>query len=94
MRLYINSNNEQIGPIKDDEVTTGLASGRFNPTDLGIREGESDCRPLDDLFPNQPNIEVKKAWLRQDRRLGTSTFRVPLDSDRRLFRMEQSVRVE
>jgi hypothetical protein len=60
MRLYINSNNQQIGPISDEEALSGLASGRFTPNDLCIREGEAHWRPLGEMFPQPPDVQSKK----------------------------------
>lgn len=51
MRIYINKNNQQLGPYEDHIVIDQLNSGQLSPTDLGIRQGGTTWEPLGDMFP-------------------------------------------
>ncbi len=51
MPIYVNKNDQQLGPYKDHTVIEQLRSGQLSPTDLGIRQGDSAWQSLGDLFP-------------------------------------------
>ena len=44
--IHINRNGESLGQFAPQEVSNGLVSGRFFPTDLGWRDGMDAWQPL------------------------------------------------
>ena len=52
MQIYINKNGQQLGPFEENAVFKMLQNGQFSAGDLGIRQGETQWRRLDNLFPN------------------------------------------
>src|SRR5688500_17419675 len=52
MPIYINKNNQQLGPYEDHIVIDQLRSGQVAPTDLGIRQGGATWERLGDMFPD------------------------------------------
>ena len=52
MQIYINKNGQQFGPLGENAVLQMLQNGQFSASDLGIRQGETQWRRLDNLFPN------------------------------------------
>jgi GYF domain 2 len=52
MQIYINKNGQQLGPFEENAVLQMLQNGQFSSSDLGIRQGETQWRRLDNLFPN------------------------------------------
>ena len=52
MQIYINKNGRQLGPFEENAVLQMLQNGQFSASDLGIRQGETQWRRLDNLFPN------------------------------------------
>ncbi len=52
MQIYINKNGQQLGPFEENAVLQMLQSGQFSAGDLGIRQGETQWRRLDNMFPN------------------------------------------
>ena len=55
MNYYLYKDDQNIGPLSEDEVTDGLRSGRFLPNDLACRVGEQRWDSLDIIFPNISN---------------------------------------
>lgn len=51
MPIYVNKNNQQLGPFEDHDVIDQLRIGQLSPTDLGIRQGDSAWEKLGDMFP-------------------------------------------
>ena len=51
MPIYIYKNNQQLGPFEESQVLEMLGSGQISPNDMGIRQGESQWQPLQNLFP-------------------------------------------
>lgn len=51
MDYYLYKNDQNIGPLAESEVAGGLRNGRFAPTDLGCRVGDSDWKDLSFFFP-------------------------------------------
>lgn len=51
MDYYIYKDDQNIGPLSESEVSNGLREGRFLPSDLGCRVGESEWKDLGILFP-------------------------------------------
>lgn len=51
MPIYVNKNDQQLGPYEEHVVMDQLRSGQLSPTDLGIRQGDSAWQSLGDLFP-------------------------------------------
>lgn len=45
-RIHVNRDRQNLGQFSPEEVTAGLASGRFLPTDLAWREGMETWQPL------------------------------------------------
>lgn len=52
MDYYIYKDDQNVGPLVENEVADGLRSGRFLPDDLGCRVGEDRWVSLDFFFPN------------------------------------------
>ena len=52
MQIYINKNGQQLGPFEENAVLQMLQNGQVSASDLGIRQGETQWRRLDNLFPN------------------------------------------
>ena len=51
MSIFVNKDNQQLGPYEDHIVIDQLKSGMLSPNDLGIREGDSAWQKLGDMFP-------------------------------------------
>lgn len=58
MQIYINKNNQQLGPFEETKVIEMLGNGQLSPTDLGIRQGEKEWQKLGSLYPNSANTPV------------------------------------
>lgn len=56
MQIYINKNGQQLGPFEENAVLQMLQSGHFSASDLAFRQGETQWRRLDDLFPNGNSV--------------------------------------
>jgi hypothetical protein len=52
MDYYIYKNDQNLGPLSEGEVISGLKSGQFSPKDLGCRVGEDRWQDLEYFFPN------------------------------------------
>ncbi|MFL6375624.1 MAG: RDD family protein [Pyrinomonadaceae bacterium] len=51
MDYYVYKDSQNVGPMPDQSVIEGLRVGRFVPSDLGCRVGESRWEELSILFP-------------------------------------------
>ena len=51
MEYYLYKNEQNIGPLPENEVIGGLRNGRFLSNDLGCRVGDSDWKDLSFFFP-------------------------------------------
>jgi hypothetical protein len=58
MRIYINKNNQQLGPFDEAKVLEMLGNGQLSPNDLAIRHGEKEWQTLSNFFPNIGNTPV------------------------------------
>ncbi|CAN5679845.1 hypothetical protein BH20ACI4_BH20ACI4_30600 [soil metagenome] len=56
MSIYINKNNQQIGPFEEAKVLEMLQNGELSPNDLAIRQGDKKWQKLDVFYPNAGNI--------------------------------------
>lgn len=56
MSIYINKNNQQIGPFEEAKVLEMLDNGELSPNDLAIRQGGSEWQKLGDFYPNAGNV--------------------------------------
>jgi hypothetical protein len=54
MSIYIYKNNQQTGPFEEGKVLEWLANGQLSPEDLAVKQGESQWKPLKDLFLGAP----------------------------------------
>ena len=52
MSIYINKNNQQLGPFEEAKVLEMLQSGELSANDLAIRQGNNEWQKLGDLYPN------------------------------------------
>ncbi len=55
MSVYIQKNNQQLGPFEKLKVMEMLKSGELSPNDSAIRHGENEWQKLSDYFPNAGN---------------------------------------
>lgn len=60
MSIYVNRNNEKLGPFTEDVVLQNLKTGDFAPIDLAVREGETNWKPLGAMFPGAVPLQVIK----------------------------------
>ncbi len=51
MQIYINKNNQQLGPFEESKVLEMLGSGQLSPNDLAIRQGENQWQSLGNHYP-------------------------------------------
>lgn len=51
MDYYVYKNEQNLGPLPESEVISGMRNGRFLPKDLGCRVGDSDWKDLSFFFP-------------------------------------------
>jgi len=51
MYFYVYRNEQNVGPLSEDELVSALQSGRFQSNDLGCRVGETEWKDLGMLFP-------------------------------------------
>lgn len=51
MQIYVNKNNQQLGPFDDLTVVEMLKNGQLSANDFAIKEGEQQWQPLGNLFP-------------------------------------------
>lgn len=51
MQVFVFKDGQQLGPFDEGEVSAGLWDGKFTGEDLGIREGDSQWKPLNVLIP-------------------------------------------
>ena len=51
MQIYVNKNNQQLGPFDEKKVVEMLKSGQLSANDLAVRQGEEQWQPLGNLFP-------------------------------------------
>jgi hypothetical protein len=58
MQIYINKNNQQLGPFDEAKVFQMLQNGQLAPQDLAIRQGATQWQPLANLFPNANSYRV------------------------------------
>ncbi len=47
--IHVNRERQNLGQFTSEDITAGLASGRFLPTDLAWREGMESWQPLSDF---------------------------------------------
>lgn len=60
MDYHVARNGEQLGQFTAEEIRHGLFDGKFQPTDLGWKEGQSDWVPLSTLFEQMtPAAKIK-----------------------------------
>jgi hypothetical protein len=63
MQIYINKNNQQLGPFNEAKVLEMLRNGQLSPNDYGIKQGHAEWQKLEVLFP-QPrqaaNLPINK----------------------------------
>lgn len=52
MSIYVYKNGLQSGPFDEESVKQRLAAGELSPDDQGIRQGETDWKPLGQMFPS------------------------------------------
>ncbi len=55
MSIYIQKNNQQLGPFEKSKVMEMLKSGELSPNDSAIKHGENEWQKLSDYFPNAGN---------------------------------------
>ncbi|CAN5382182.1 hypothetical protein BH10ACI1_BH10ACI1_12340 [soil metagenome] len=48
--MYINKNNQQLGPYSPEQVLSMLNSGQLSAFDMAIRQGDSQWQPLSSYF--------------------------------------------
>jgi hypothetical protein len=68
MQIYINKNNQQLGPFAEAKVLEMLKSGELSANDLGIRQGESHWQKLGELYPgavSRPAVASQPAAVSQ-----------------------------
>jgi GYF domain 2 len=58
MQIYINKNNQQLGPFDESKVLEMLNSGELSANDLGIKHGGENWQRLGELFPNSFNKPI------------------------------------
>lgn len=51
MQIYINKDNQQLGPFEETKVLEMLGNGQLSTNDLGIRQGENQWQNLGKLYP-------------------------------------------
>lgn len=56
MLFYIYKDNEQLGPYEESFVLDAIRQGRFSTNDLACRDGETEWRSLDTLFPIEARV--------------------------------------
>ncbi len=66
MSIYINKNNQQLGPFEEAKVLEMLKTGELSSSDLAIRQGEKDWRKLGEYYPNAGNIAPVNVSARQE----------------------------
>jgi hypothetical protein len=60
--FFVSRNRQQLGQFSEEEVATGLQSGRFLPDDLGWKEGMESWQPLSTFgFEARPPAEPAPA---------------------------------
>jgi GYF domain 2 len=59
MQIYINKNNQQLGPFDEEKVKEMLAKGEISLNDLGIRQGDVNWQELGAMFPNTNTTNSK-----------------------------------
>jgi len=69
MDYYIYKNDQNVGPLSESEVISGLKSGRFTQNDLACRVGEDKWQGLDIFFPN-----VAHSWMDNQNAQRTSSY--------------------
>lgn len=52
MQIYIHKNNQQHGPFEEEKILEFLRTGQLSPSDMAIRQGETQWQSLGSLFPN------------------------------------------
>lgn len=60
MQIYINKNNQQLGPFEETKVLEMLRNGELSPNDLAIRHGEKEWQRLSNYYPKVENTAVEK----------------------------------
>jgi GYF domain 2 len=60
MQIYINKNNQQLGPFEEAQVLEMLKNGQLSPNDFAIRHGEQEWRNLGSFYLNLENRAVRK----------------------------------
>lgn len=51
MQIYINKNNQQLGPFEESKVLEMLSNGQLSSNDLAIKHGESKWQNLGNYYP-------------------------------------------
>jgi hypothetical protein len=52
MQIYIHKNNQQHGPFEEGKILEFLRAGQLSPSDMAIRQGETQWQSLGSIFPN------------------------------------------
>lgn len=69
MDYYLYKNDQNIGPLPESEVISGLRNGKFLSNDLGCRVGESEWKDLSFFFPN-----LSHPWMDDSSEQKSSSF--------------------
>jgi len=56
MRFFVQYQGQQTGPFSIEEMRAGLDAGKYQPSDLGWREGLPDWKPLSTLLSEAPSL--------------------------------------
>ncbi len=51
MQIYVNQNNQQLGPFEEAKVLEMLHNGQLSANDLGIRQGDKEWQKLANFYP-------------------------------------------
>ncbi len=73
MDYYIYKNDQNVGPLSESEVISGLKSGRFSSNDLACRVGEDKWQSIDVFFPNIAHSWMENAGTSQANSYNSST---------------------
>lgn len=60
MDYYIYKDDQNVGPLPESDVISGLKSGRFSGKDLACRVGESQWRDMSFLFPLETSAPLAR----------------------------------
>lgn len=51
MQLYVNKNNQQLGPFDESQVLEMLSIGQLTAADLAIKQGDNQWQKLENYYP-------------------------------------------